>query len=775
MKPKFFIAFFLLFILSFGAINAQKPVNYVNPFIDTGAPRLRWVYFASASRPFGMVSLSPDTWPQGTWGAGYLYDSLHIRCFSHVHAWQMSGIPVMPTTGKFKGHLGMEQYKSSFSHQGEEAKPGYHKVILEDYDIRVELTSTSRVGFHRYTFPSSSRSAILFDLGAPLGPGAVDSCYAVRVNDHEIAGFSLMSATRRRPKPTYVFFVARFNKPFSSFSGWKEGNLLPGSFSEVSGENAGTYVEFNTEAGEEILMKVGISYTGIKGARKNLNSEIPHWDFDKIKEASFEKWNNMLSRISVKGGTRKQRVKFYTDLWHALHGRRIVSDVDGRYCDMTGSNRQVKQVPLDEEGNPEYEQRQFGAWWCTHWNLNILWSMAYPEVMNEFCRSMVTVYKDGGLIPRGISGGNYTYVMIGDPAAPFFACAYNKGIRDFDVDAAYQGLRKNAFPRGIRSHAGYEHSENARGGGMSYYTERGYVPEGIEGSGFHKDGASMTMEYSYQDFCLAQLAKSLGKKDDYELFMQRSKNYRNLFNLEDQFIRPKNKDDTWIENFEIIANKFNTKGFCESNSAIYTNYVPHDMEGLIELFGGNDEYSTFLNRLFLKAEPNRFIAPHGSHASSYVDYENQPGTAMAHLFNYAGHPWLTQKWIRKVKHVTFGDTTAHGGYNGDEDLGQMGALGVLMSVGLFEVQGGAAAEPRYEITSPVFDEVTIHLNEQYYSGDTFTIKTTQNSPDNIYIQNATLDGKPLRKFWFSHEDFADGGTLTLELGPEPSNWGVTER
>jgi len=768
---------FLIFVFSFGLANANEeakepidPIDYVNPFVDTHSSR--WFYFSSASRPFGMVNLSPDTWVRGSWDSGYLYDSLHIRCFSHIHAWQMSGVPVMPTTGEFKGHLGMEEYKSSFTHDTEQAKPGYHKVVLQDYDIKAELTSTSRVGFHRYTFPASSRSSILFDIGAYLAHGPVDSSYAVKISDHEIAGFSLMGATRRRPKPTYVYFVARFSKPFSSFSGWKEGELLEGPVNEVSGSDAGVYVQFNTEAKEQILMKVGISYTGVDGARRNINKELSHWDFDRVKEASFKEWNQMLSRISVKGGTRKQRVKFYTDLWHALQGRRIVSDVDGRYCDMTGSKRQINQVPLDKGGNPEYNHHQFDGWWGSQWSLNILWSMAYPDIMNEFCRTMVTIYKDGGLIPRGISGGNYTYVMIGDQAVPFFTSAYNKGIRNFDVETAYEGLRKNAFPGGIRSHAGYEHGDDAKGGGMRYYVDRGYVPEGIDGSGFHKDGASMTLEYSYQDWCLAQMAKSMGEEKDYELFMQRSKNYRNLFKLDEGFIHPKNLDGSWIEKFEIIADKFNTTGFCESNSAIYTNYVPHDMDGLIGLFGGNDEYSTFLNRLFLKAAPKRFIAPHGSHASNYVDYENQPGTAMAHLFNYSGHPWLTQKWVRKVKRFTFGDTTAYGGYNGDEDQGQMGALGVLMATGLFEVRGGAAVEPRYEITSPVFDKITIELHDKYYSGDTFTIETINNSRENMYIQSAKLDGQPLHKFWFPHEDFADGGTLLLNMGSKPSNWGV---
>ena len=772
MALKFWKFIFLLGIISYGLADAQEPIDYVNPFIDTGSPRTRWFYFSSASRPFGMVNLSPDTWTHGDWGSGYLYDSLYVRCFSHIHAWLMSGVPVMPTTGEFKGHLGMEEYKSSFSHSNEEAKPGYHKIVLKDYNITAELTSSCRVGFHRYTFPASSTGSILFDLGAYLNLSSVDSCYAKQINDHEIAGFSFRAPTKvRRPKQAYVYFVARFNKPFKFFSGWKDGKLFSEPVTEISGKNAGSYVQFDTEAGEQILMKVGISYTSIEGARENLSREVPHWDFDKVKNSSFEEWNSMLSRISVQGGTRKQRVKFYSDLWHSLQGRRIVSDVDGKYCDMTGPKRQIRQIPLNEAGKPEYAHRQFDAWWGSQWSLNILWSMAYPEIMNEFCRTMVTVYNDGGLIPRGMAGGNYVHVMIGDPAVSFFACAYNKGIRDFDIETAYEGLRKNAFPGGIRSHAGYEHTADAKGGGIHYYIERGYVPEGIEGTGAHKDGASMTLEYAYQDWCLAQLAKSLGKEQDYELFMLRSTYWRNLFNLDEGIIHPKNMDGSWIEDFEIIADKGHTKGFCESNAAVYTNFVPHDMEGLVQIFGGDKKYATFLNRMFLKAEPDRFVSPRTTHATSYVDYGNQPATGMAHLFNYSDHPWLTQKWVRKVKHIAYGDTTVYGGYNGDEDQGQMGALGVLMAIGLFEVQGGASVEPRYEITSPVFDQITIQLNDKYYSGDKFTIITTDNSADNMYIQSAILDGEPLNKFWFSHKDFADGGTLLLNLGPEPKKWG----
>lgn len=766
------ITYLILFLIISSCTKADKaPVDYVNPVIDTHSSR--WFYFASASRPFGMVSLSPDTWINGSWESGYLYDSLSVRCFSHIHAWQMAGIPVMPTTGKMLSHLGMEATKSTFSHEREIVRPGYHKIVLEDYNITAELTSTTRVGFHRYTFPKTDSAYISFHTGAFLAHGEVDSSYITKVNNHEIAGYSLLGKTRRRPKATYVYFVARVDQEIQEFGGW-ENNILLEPAMEVYGKNNGAYLRFKTQ-GKPILMKVAISYTSIENARKNMEAELSNWDFEKTVADSEEEWNAMLSRIKVDGGTEKQKIKFYTDLWHSLLGRKIVSDADGKYCDMTAEIPLIKQVKIDSSGKPVFPHYNFDAWWGSHWTLNVLWSMVYPEIMDGFCNTMVDMYKDGGLIPRGPSGGNYTYVMIGDPAAPFFASAYNKGIRNYDVDAAYEGLLKNAYPGGIRDRAGYEHGENPKGGGMTYYVDRGYVPEGLEGNGMHKDGAAMTLEYAYQDWSVAQMAKAMGDSVNYMNLMERSKNYINLWNPETGLIHPRNIDGSWIEDFNPIAEEFNTVGFCESNSAIYTNFVPHDMEGLISLFGGFEKYTSFLTSSFEKAEENLFIAPHGVHAKSWVDYENQPACQMAHLFNFSASPWLSQKWVRKVKEITFGDTTAYGGYNGDEDQGQMGALGVLMAIGLFQMDGGASINSPYEITSPIFDNIEISLNPDYYSGKKFVISTKNNSPDNVYIQSALLNGEDWDSCFFRHAEFANGGKLEIVLGNKPNeNWGKRE-
>lgn len=757
--------------LSFFALGAhgadRSPADYVNPLVDTD--KSRWIYFSSACCPFGMVSLSPDTSTGGDWMNGYIYGDKKIRCFSHVHGWQLYGIPVMPITGEMRGQLGMDAYASEFSHEDEVIHPGYHKVVLKTYGVTAELTSTTRVGFHRYTFPPGKPAHVLFDIGATL-MAPMQSSEIRRISDTELAGYSVMAPTPRRPKPFTVYFVAEFQTPFKTFGGWTNKVLLPGAPEEISGSNAGAYVSFGSGLKEPLLMKVAISYTSIDEARSNLNAELPDWDFDRVVRESRDDWNKWLGRIEVAGGTEAQKVKFYTDLWHALLGRHIVSDADGSYCDMTGSKPVIRRVACGPDGKPLFPHHNFDALWGSQWSLNILWSFAYPEVMDAFCNTMVDMYRDGGLIPRGPSGGNYTYVMIGDPATPFFADAYNKGIRHYDVEKAYEGLRKNALPGGIRDHAGYEHGANASGGGMKEYVERGYVPENIGGSGMHKNGAAMTLEYAYEDWCLAQLAKALGKEADAEWLSKRSMNYTNLWDPTVHFMRPRLRDGSWLPNFEPVGATAG-RGFCEADSAIYTHFVPQDIYGLIGLSGGAEKYIDGLNHQFELAAAHRFFAHGDKPELEWVDYGNQPSTEMAHLFNLAGAPWLSQKWVRAVKEQTFGDITPMGGYNGDEDQGQMGSVSALMAIGLFDVQGGAELDPGYQITSPVFDRVTIHLNKKYFSGGEFTIVARHNSPANIYIQSVTLNGQPVGQCWISHNALVAGGKLELILGPKPSKWG----
>jgi len=748
--------------------SPKRPVDWVDPLIDTAKPMVRWVFSASACRPFGMVNLSPDTDPVGTWASGYRYGTDTIACFSHIHEWQLSGVPIMPTTGPFRGAAGWDACRSRYRHETEIVRPGYHSVFLDDYGIRAELTCTDRVGLHRYTFPRAEQAHILLNLGAELGPSCMADVLARKVSDTEIEGYVINDVTRRRPKTCHVYFVIRFSKPFVAFGGWT-GERLLGDVDEVAGKRSGASVRYSTSEGEVIQLKVGISYVSVDQARLNLDAEAPDWDFDRVRDESTEAWNEYLSRIEVEGGTEAQRTKFYTDVWRCLLGGHLVSDVDGKYSDMTGEQRVVRQVPLDADGLPQYPLLNAQGFWGAHWGLSLLFGLAYPGIVSHYCQFLVSMYRDGGLIPRGPSGGNYTFVMIGSHSTAFLVAAYMKGIRTVDVEAAYEGMRRNAFPGGLMSKAGYEH-DSCIGGGVEYYIERGYIPEGRDrGDAMHQEGAAQTLEFAYDDWCLAQMARALGKQEDYELFAERAGNYRNLFDASTGFMRPRNMDGSWLEPFDPLS----LTGWCEANSWQYTWYVPHDVQGLIQLFGGPEAFREKLNHGFEQAVPMAFYAakPEPRRDAAYVNYGNEPGRFVAHLFNHAGAPWLAQKWARRVKDATFGSVEPMG-FCEDDDQGLAAGTSAMLALGLFDVQGGAALDPIYEITSPVFDRVVVHLDGEFCGGGEFTIEARSNSVHNVYIQSATLNGEPLGRPWFYHRELAAGGKLVLELGPEPNEeWG----
>lgn len=779
MKTNRSIIFYISLILAlsislFGQSKKLQPVDMVYPLTD--AANSRWFFFNSATRPFGMVNLSPDNAIDADWNAGYRYEKDSIKCFSHIHCWQLSGIPVLPTTGEFKGHLGSNKYGSTFSHQKEEIKAGYHQVFLETYQIKAELTSTTRVGFHQYTFPKSDQSQILFDLATFLGPSDTQYGLIRKISDTEIEGYAVMSPTIRRPKRVTVFFVAQFDKPFKTLKTWQHGKLK-GENDFIEGERIGGYVEFSTTSDEKRKMKVAISYVSEAQARINLEKELNHWDFEKVVSDSREDWNQWLSRIEIDGGSLTDQKRFYTDLWHALQGRRIISDVNGKYSDMTGPVRIIRQIPLDAEGRPKYNHHNSDSFWGAQWTLNTLWHLVYPEVTESFVNSMIKMYEDGGLIPRGPAGGNYTYVMTGAATTPFIVSAYLKGIKGFDLEKGYEGLRKNHFPGGMMSKIGYEHN-TFKGGGIEYYMEKGYVPHPLSKIkyGFHQDGSTQTLEYAYQDYTLAQLAKKLGKTDDYLLFMKRANNYKNIWNPKIGWMWNRTIEGNWGEPVDILRYD---NGWEEGNAAQYTWFVPHDVKGLITLMGNKDIFNSKLNQSFLMAEKHDFTSGK-SHDKElleqlrrvYINYGNQPSIQTAYLFNYSGAPWLTQFWSRRVVEKVYSGLSPFYGYSGDEDQGLMGSLAVLMKTGIFSTNGGTSENPFYELSSPIFNKVTFHLNGHYYEGKSFTIEAKNNSPKNYYIQSASLNDSKLDKPWILHETVTKGGKLILQMGETPNKlWG----
>jgi predicted alpha-1,2-mannosidase len=778
-KFSFIISSFLVLTFSaFGAFSSEdnhsQPVDLVYPHLDSA--NSRWFFFDSASRPFGLVNLSPDTGVGGAWGSGYRYNETEIKGFSHVHAWQLSAVSMMPLSSEQSVKDIKQDYYSHFSHEDEIVSPGYHKLLLDRYDINVELTSTTRVGFHRYKYKKNTPQQVLIKLGGEMGPSTLGHGEAHLISPTSIAGYVTNEATHRRPRPTKVYFHAEFKQPIAEVSAWRNGKVEP-QVNGTSGLDAGLLISFKDKlnTNQSLLMKVGISYVSAKNAKKNIDAELAHWDFDRVVTESKQQWNDLLSRIDIEGGSQQQQRRFYTDLWHSLQGRRIISDANGQYTDQTGLEAKTKQLPLDKQGNPKFNQHNSDSFWGAQWTISTLWPLAYPKVASDFTNSLMQYHKDGGMIPRGPSGGNYTFVMTGASATPFIVSNYMKGIRDFDVETAYQALKHNHSIEGIMSRAGYEHFSQT-GGGMKFYIDRGYIPYPLPESeslyGNHRRGTGQTLEYAFQDYTLGQFAQALGHEEDAKYYHARSKNYQNVYDASSGFMRPKNIDGTWQTPFDPHQYE---NGFVESNPAQGTWFVPHDIEGLAKLMGGKDKLLSKLDNAFIEAEKQNFTAgqAHADEAKEHnrrtpINYGNQPSMQTAFIFSQAGAPWKTQYWSRQVVDKVFSGLSPETGYNGDEDQGLMGSLAVLMKIGLFQLTAGTETDPIYLIGSPIFDKVSITLDNQYYSGKKFVIETHNNSATNLYIQSIKLNGKALNRTFIKHSEIINGGLLQLEMGSKPN-------
>ncbi|WP_353125192.1 GH92 family glycosyl hydrolase [Parapedobacter pyrenivorans] len=729
-------------------------VDYVDPLIES--TKSRYFYFNSACRPFGMVNLSPDNILEKEWNSGYKYQEPYIRGLTHVHDWGVGGLLLMPTTGRVDPTKGPEGWKTGFSHEREQAQAGYHQVYFDDYQMNVELTSTTRVGFHRYTFDEGGEARILVYLGGQLGGGIMKNASLRKVSNTELEGWVIQESSVGDVK---LFFVIQFDQPFDSITAW-QGDKLGGAIHDVvDGEQLGAFATYNPKKGDQLQIKAGISWCSVDQARLNLQTEVDHWDFDQVRQESRDDWNQWLGRIDVKGQSEQQKIKFYTDVWRSLLGRRQIQDVNGMYPDYSGGTLQVKQLPLDAQGKPKFMHLSSDALWLTMWNLNILWGVAYPEVLESFVNSALVYHQDGGHLPRGPIIGRESWIMTSSPITELIVGAYMLGIRGYDIDAVYAALKKAHMPGGTM---------DMGGGFVQEYIDLGFVPETDPPQGW--GGAGRVMEYVTQDWALSQLAQQLGKHEDAAYFLKRSANWFNMFDPSSGFIRPMNPDGSWTESFDPVLNA-NFGGFVEANTWQTTWMAVHDVKGLVNLLGGADQYCDKLNFAFEQAKADNFV---GGYGGNYVNYSNQPGLAMAHLFNYAGKPWLSQYWVREVYDRTFSDITPYGGYGGnDEDQGQMASLSALMAMGLFDIKGGCDPDPIYQLTTPLFDTITIHLNPAYYPGKTFTITTANNTPANRYIQSAQLNGDALEQCWFRQEDLKNGGQLHLVLGPRPNeSWGV---
>jgi predicted alpha-1,2-mannosidase len=754
MKIKITFLINLLIILCFSCQNksAKKArsidyTKFVNNFIGTGG---HGHTFPGTTVPFGMVQLSPDTRTSG-WDAcgGYHYSDSSIIGFSHTH---LSGTGIgdygdilfMPFTGKTS--LNSDNFKKSnidyssrFDHSTEKASPGYYAVNLLDYDIKVELTTTTRAGFHKYTFPGNKNSGIVIDLEHSIY-NHKNIINEIRIiSETEVEGYK---RTQGWAKNHNVYFYARFNKPFT----YKlyESEETTDSDSSIKSNSSKAILFFETQEDERILAKVGISSVDYAGAKNNLDKEIPHWDFEVIRQHANVEWQKQLGKIEVEGGTDDQKTIFYSSLYHASIHPSIFNDADGRY-------RGIDQEIYNAKGENVYT---IFSLWDTFRAFHPLHTIIDPNRDSEFINTLLNKYEEGGILPKWELAGNYTGTMIGYHSVPVIVDSYMKGNRNFDVEKAYLAITSSArydtsgilFPS---QHVKERLMPKAR-----YYNETyGFIPADLE-----NESVSKALEYAYNDWCIALMARELGKEDDYNKFMDRSLRYRKYFDKETGFMRGKNRDGTWRKPFDPRFSRHRKDDYTEGNAFQWSWFVPHDVDGLVELMGGEKQFVANLDTLFSTSSELS-----GKNKSSDISgligqyaHGNEPSHHIAHLYNFVGQPWKTQALIDSIMSSLY--FNAPDGLSGNEDCGQMSAWYVLNAMGFYSFCPG---NPKYSLGRPIFDKVQINLS----SGKSFIIKSENNSGGNKYVENVFLDGNELNSPFINHKDIIDGGVLLFEMGP----------
>jgi predicted alpha-1,2-mannosidase len=759
-------------------LMAQNLLKYVDPNIGTA--HSRWFFYTPAAVPYGMAKLAPSTNghygnAQGWEAVGYDTRQNSIEGFVHFHEWQIGGVSFMPTNGPLKVKPGGidtpgSGYRSHFDRRNEVAQPGYYKVLLDDYGITAELTATKRVGFHRYTFPANDQSHIILDIGNVQGESGP-------VTD---AGIHMIDATHFQgfvnTYPKYVKLYDPNGKVLMFFYGElskKPGNV--GSFTAkgiqqnstaANGKGAGLFLNYKTSAGEQVEIKVGLSYTSEANAKLNLETEAANLTFDQAKAAAQKTWEQELSKLIVKGNDDTSKIKFYTGLYHVLLGRGIASDVNGDYPKHEG---QIGHMPVSPSGKT-YNFINTDAIWGGYWDITQLWALSYPDTYEDFIHTQLQVYHDKGWFGDGIANSEYVSGVGTNFVGLTIAAAYQVGIRDYNINTAYQAVKANELGwRGRKVGSGKMD--------VKPFTQYGYVPflQG-DGSNFVTDStgsdfsASHTLEYSFSAFAAAQMARDLGKTGDYKKLIKLSNGWRYLYNPANKLIQPKKANGEFIGKFDPYAP---WRGYQEGNAMQYTFYVPQNPQGLI-LAQGKKYFNDNLEDIFEKSEKDGFGGGKTIDAfagiTSVYNHGNEPSLHISWLFNFSGRPWLTQKWTRTICDEFYGIEPIHGyGYGQDEDQGQMGGWYVMTALGIFDVKGFTDAKPIVELSSPVFDKATIVLG----NNKKLIIEAKNNSRINLYIQSVTFNGKPLANCWLYRDELMKGGKMVFVMGNKPNKaWGT---
>lgn len=724
------------FSLTLATLQAGEITKYVNPFIGTGAidGGLSGNNYPGATSPFGMIQLSPDTSEAPNWGdaSGYDYNRNTIFGFSHTRlsgtgASDLIDITLMPTSSG--------RTSSAFTHDEEKARPGYYQVMLKDEGINAELTTTQRNGIHRYQYPAGKDAEIILDMDHSADKGSwgrriINSQICI-LNDHAVEGYRIITGWAKLRK---IYFYMEFSSPILT-STLRDGGRVHENTAVINGTNLHGCFRFGQLNGKPLTCKVALSSVSMENARQNMEQEAPHWDFDRYVAAADADWEKQLGKIEVKG-TEVQKEIFYTALYHTMIQPNTMSDVNGEYMAADYTTRKV--------ANNETHYTTFSLW-DTFRASHPLYTLLEPERVTDFVKSMIRQYEYYGYLPIWQLWGQDNYCMIGNHSIPVITDAILKGIPGIDMEKAYEAVYNSS----VTSHPNSP---------FEVWEKYGFMPENIQ-----TQSVSITLEQAFDDWCVAQLAAKLNKDTDYQRFHKRSEYYRNLFHPKTKFFQSKNDKGEWIEPFDPY--QYGGNGghpFTEGNAWQYFWYVPHNIQALMELTGGTKAFEQKLDTFFTSTYKSEQMNHNASGFVGQYAHGNEPSHHVAYLYNFAGQPWKTQKYVSHILNTLYNNTSS--GYAGNDDCGQMSAWYVFSAMGFYPVN---PADGRYIIGSPLLDECTLKLA----GNKEFRIRTIRKSPEDIYIQSVTLNGKKHKDFFITHQDIMNGGTMVFKMGKKPSGWG----
>lgn len=703
--------------------GASNLTQFVDPYIGTGG---HGHVFLGASVPFGAVQLGPTNRSEGwDWCSGYHYSDSTIVGFSHTH---LSGTGI-GDLGDISFLPAIDDKLAQYTHDKEVVKPGYYGVRMSPSNIHAELTASERVGFHRYTFPASTSAKIKINLRKGIGWDIATDTYIKQINDTTIAGYRYSKGWANDQR---IFFTAIFSKPFEKFVAADSSAVLSGT--EFRGKKLVATAYFNTKSNEQIQIRVGISPVSMENAAMNIKAEIPGWNFDEIVAKADASWNKELSKLDVKTANLKDKRKFYTALYHTMIAPSTFNDHNGDY---RGTDKKV------------YEKANFTnlttfSLWDTYRAAHPLYTIIQPTRVNDMINTMLAIYQQQGKLPVWHLMGNETNTMVGNPGVIVVADAVLKGFKSFDHNLAFEAMKKTAML-------------DERG--LNFVKKYGYIPADST-----VESVAMGLEYAIADWSIAKVAQKMNKAADYKYFHKRGLNYQKYFDKSSGFMRARVGADKWRTPFDPIKSIHRADDYTEGNAWQYTWLVPQDPQGLINLMGGKKPFTTKLDSLFLvEGHLGEDASPDISGLIGQYAHGNEPSHHITYLYAYAKQPWKTAKHVRHILNDLYTDQPD--GLSGNEDVGQMSSWYIFSALGFYPAN---PISGEYVFGSPIFDEATINLE----NGKQFNIKVQNNSPENIYIQSVSLNGKP-RSSFLKHQEITAGGNLIIKMGSQPSKtWGI---